>query len=198
VPLSDLAVVRRGVATGANFFFFLTHDEAADMTEGTLSPGLRRLRHVNGDVLDTAEHRRIGKSGKPRWLLTLDDPSLVATPQVQALLADGRRAGVPDRYLSTVRDPWYRLEHVEPPHLLVGAMTNDRLRVVRNVVRAIHSNSMYGIYLNRPSTATNLASWLNSDDGQAAMLTHSRHYSDGLHKLEPRDLLKVTIPPDAR
>lgn len=194
VPLSELAVVRRGVATGANFFFFLTDDEAAELPEGATRRALRRLRHVTGDVLDTDEHRRIGAEGKPTWLLTLDDPKIVGRASVQRLLERGQGAGVPNRYLSTVREPWYLLENVEPPHLLVGIMSKDRLRVVRNVVKAVHSNSMYGIYLNQPSLAKPLADWLNSPAGQASMLSRARHYSDALKKIEPKDLKQTLVP----
>lgn len=194
LPLREIATVRRGVATGANFFFFLTDEVAEHLPEVARKPALRRLRHVGGDVLDTAEHRRIGALGNPRWLLTLTDPDIVDHPAIQRMLELGRDAGVAQRYLSTVREPWYALEHVEPPHLFVGAMTKNRLRVVRNVVKAVHSNSMYGIYLKRPSLAPALATWLNGNEGQAAILSDARHYSDGLKKLEPTDLLRVLVP----
>jgi predicted RNA methylase len=194
VPLSDLGRVRRGVATGANAFFFLTDVEADELPEGAVRPALRRLRHVAGDVLDAAEHRRIGAQGKPRWLLMLDNDAVIATRAVQLLLARGQRAGIPDRYLATVRDPWYLVEDIPPPHLLVAIMTKERLRVVRNVARVTHSNSMYGVYLKKPSLAKPLAAWLNSDEGQRSMLTMTRHYSEGLRKLEPRDLTAVLVP----
>jgi adenine-specific DNA-methyltransferase len=195
VPLGELAVVRRGVATGANFFFFLTDDEAAELPKEATRRALRRLRHVTGDVLDTAAHRRIGAQGKPSWILTLGDPKSVESAAVQRRLAAGEDAGVPDRYLSTVREPWYLLENVEPPHLLCGIMSKDRLRVVRNVVKAVHSNSMYGIYLRQPSLSRPLADWLNSSIGQESLLSQARHYSDGLKKIEPKDLKQALIPP---
>ena len=195
VPLGDVGRVRRGVATGANSFFFLSDDEANALPLGAVRPALQRLRHTTTDVLDTAEHRRIGARGKPRWLLMLNNPAMVATPPVQLLLARGREAGIPGRYLATVRDPWYAIEDIPPPHLLVAIMSKGRLRVVRNVAKVIHSNSMYGIYLHQPALARPLATWLSSYEGQQAMLAEARHYSDGLRKLEPRDLSAVLIPP---
>lgn len=36
--------------------------------------------------------------------------------------------------------------------------------------------------------------WLNSPDGQKAIQSRARHYSDGLLKLEPRDYMAVPIP----
>lgn len=101
---------------------------------------------------------------------------------------------MPHRYLAAVRDPWYLVEDVPPAHLLVTIMTKDQLRVVRNVAGVVHSNSIYGIYLRKPSLAKPLATWLNSDDGQLAMMMRTRHYSEGLRKLEPRDLAATLVP----
>jgi hypothetical protein len=124
----------------------------------------------------------------------LDDPDIVQTPAVAALIVRGRDKGIPYRYLCSVRDPWYLVERIDPAHILVAIMSRSALRVVRNVVHAAHANSMHGIYCKNAKLAKPLAGWLSSDEGQAAMLEQARHYSDGLKKLEPRDLARVLVP----
>jgi hypothetical protein len=54
---------------------------------------------------------------------------------------------------------------------------------------------MYGIYLRQPSLSRPLADWLNSSIGQESLLSQARHYSDGLKKIEPKDLKQALIPP---
>ena len=194
VPLSQLGRVRRGVATGANSFFFLGDADRAKLPDNAVLPALRRLRHVDGDLLGKRQHEDIGRAGLPRWLLWLSDPSAVNHPEVQRVLARGLSDGVTAGYLVSRRNPWYLVEYVEPPQIFVALMSKAKLRAVRNGARAVPSNSMYGIYLNNKSLSGALCSWLNSDDGQDAMYRRARHYSDGLLKLEPSDLLAIRVP----
>lgn len=194
VELAKLGRVRRGVATGANHFFFLDDDDASSVPDRLLRPGVRRLRHVEGDVLGVREHNRIGGAGHPRWLLSLTGPADVRSKAVSTLIEAGVEAGYNDRYLTRDRKDWFVVEHVEAPDLLVALMSKGRFRAVRNVVGAVPSNSMYGIYLNDRSTARELCEWLNSDEGQAAIRACARHYSNGLLKLEPHDYLRVAVP----
>lgn len=196
IALSEMGRVRRGVATGANHFFFLRDDDLNGLPPRVVVPGLRRLRHVVGDTLDEDEHTRIGLAGHPRWLLSLRGPRDVRSKAIQRRLADGVEAGYSDRYLARVREHWYAVEHVDPPDVLVALMTKDRFRAVVNAIKVVPSNSMYGIYLDDPKLAAPLCAWLNTDGGQHALRAHGRHYSNGLLKLEPRDYLFVRVPAD--
>jgi len=194
ILLSEIARVRRGVATGANHFFFLGDEDIEGLPSDVVLPAVRRLRHVVGNELDRDEHDRIGREGLPRWLLSLRGRDDARHPAVRKRLADGIAANYDDRYLARVRDPWYVIERIDPPHLLVAFMTKDRFRGVNNTVQAIPSNSIYGIYLNDPAQASPLRDWINSDEGQDALRVQARHYSNGLFKLEPRDYMQVRVP----
>jgi len=196
VPLSKIARVRRGVATGANHFFFLTDEARADLPEQVLAPGLCRLRHIAGDNLDAEEHARIGAAGHPRWLLSLRGPTDIYSAAVRRRLTTGIEAGYHNRYLTRDREYWYAVEQIDPPHILVSLMTKDRFRAVVNVIDAIPSNSIYGIYMHNQSLVPAVCEWLNSDRGQEALKARARHYSNGLLKLEPRDYLDVRVPDD--
>jgi adenine-specific DNA-methyltransferase len=194
VQLGEFAHVRRGVATGANSFFFLTDAARVNLPDGVTVPALVRLRHVPGVVLDARCHDAIGSQGLPRWLLTLDDNELLSNERTVALLNEGREQGVHLRHLTSLRDQWYQVETVAPPDVFIAPMSKGQLRAVRNEVEATPSNSIYGIYLDDTALATPLTSYLNSLNGQRALKLQGRHYGRSLLKLEPRNLLAVHTP----
>lgn len=193
VPLVNVARVRRGVATGANSFFFLTDAQRRGLPEDAVVPALTRLSHFTGATLTRAAHDEIGRRGYRRWLLRLG--STVTDERLRRLIAEGELLGLHRRYLTALRRPWYSVEHVEPPDILVASMAKGNLRAVNNELSAIPSNSIYGIYLTDKSlSAAALAKWLSSSYGQTLLRSVARHYAGGLYKLEPRDLLKIQIP----
>lgn len=195
--LSDIARVRRGVATGCNAFFFLTDEQARQLPRAAYRPALLRLRHCSGDVLSTAVHDAIGQAGHARWLLWLHDQRIVADVAVQAILEKGRLNRVAEALLCKRRTSWWILEEdIGPPDVILSPMTQTRFRAVRNEARVLPSNSMYGIYLREPSIAgaAALTIWLNQDDGQATLRSIARRYGNGLYKVEPRALRSIQIP----
>ncbi len=193
--LAEIGRIRRGSATGANNFFFLKDIEAKNLPSKALVPGIVRVGHVGGMVLDMRAHNRIGFRGERRWLLYLTDSKLLADDRIKDVIEQGEQAGLHLRYLTSHRKPWYLVEQVSPPHILLGTMAKGHLQAVYNHVQAIPSNAVYGIYLDRnPSIAPKLTTWLNSSAGQQSLHMVGRTYSGGLHKLEPRDLLSIQIP----
>jgi adenine-specific DNA-methyltransferase len=195
VPLDQIARVRRGVATGANEFFLLTK-EARDLLPAKATVrAIRRLRNLAGDRLTLEAHDGLAALGERAWLVLLADPLLRVDPAMSAWLEVAEAAGVKDRYLPSHRDPWYLVEDIEAPDVIVSPMGKGRMRAVLNEVRAVPSNALYGIYLGgNEKLGVRLTAWLNSADGQLALLERARAYGAGLFKLEPRDLLAVTIP----
>jgi hypothetical protein len=85
---------------------------------------------------------------------------------------------------------------VDAPDVIVSPMGKGRMRAFINEARAIPSIALYGIYLGGSSRGLDvrLTQWLNSSEGQAALLERARAYGAGLFKLEPGDLLSVSIP----
>ena len=195
IPLREIARVRRGVATGANSFFLLTDTDRARLPPAAVVRAVRRMRHLSGDRITPEAHDHLGALGERRWLLRLLDPALLDDPAVSELLKAAVAAGVPRRYLASHRDPWYVVESVDPPDLIISPMGKRRMRVIINEVRAIPTNSLYGLYVRGdPATAERLAAWLNEAEGQASLLGVARAYGAGLFKLEPRDLEAVRVP----
>jgi adenine-specific DNA-methyltransferase len=192
VPLSELATVRRGVATGANAVFFLTDAEAARLPANVVTPGTLTLKRFALKELSRATHRSWGGEEMKRWLLTIP-PDLEITGELQAYLERFEDV-VRDRYLPSQRQPWYALGELTRPDLLIGPLSSNNFRVVVNTARAVPSNNLFGITMRNGTRPRVLADWLRSEDGQHALLRASRRYHGGSHKLEPGDLKRVPVP----
>ena len=192
VPLSELAIVRRGVATGANAVFFLNDDEAARLPEEVVTPGVLTLKRFTGKELNRAIHSAWGGDPAKRWLLAIPE-GFEVEGELRAYL-DQVEADVRARFLPSQREPWYVLTNLIRPDLLIGPLSRNGFKVVINTVRAVPSNNLYGITMRDGIRACALADWLRSDDGQQALVRLSRRYHGGSHKLEPGELKRVSVP----
>ena len=191
VPLGQIVTVRRGVATGANHFFFLTDSAAAKLPVKALVTAIPSLRLFNDDVLDEQAHAALGDAGAARWLLAADPK---AVPK-GALLTYVER-GVPevrDRHLCQQREKWWAITDLPRPQLLISPLSKGAFKVVVNSIGAVPSNNLIGITMKGGDAAT-LAEWLRSETGQQALRRVSRQYPGGSYKIEPGDLRKVQLP----
>lgn len=199
IPLSDILRPRRGIATGANHFFFLTQKQALALPEAATRPGLCTLRGTPMDrvVFDRRAWRALARAGARCFLLDLDEHRS-RHPDVAALLELGRAEGLPGRYLCRQRKTWYGLEHMDTPDIILSPLiTAQGLRAVTNGVGAIPSNSLYGLYRQDgvdAVVANRVFAWLLSDAGVRALRGHGRHLSGGSIKLEPRELRTLPVP----
>lgn len=202
VPIGQIAIVRRGVATGANSFFVLTKDDAMALPDGSCVPAISRLRDFHGTLLDKKAHDKLGSNGARCWLLYLDAGGYTA-PGIKKMIDVGVHSKIDQRYLCRTRDPWYAVEKIPAPDILIGPMGKESFRIVINKVGAIPTNTLYGLrfrhrsirYLSQMVQA--LANWLSSAVGQEALRAAARkHHGDGLVKLEPGAVALVRVPAD--
>jgi adenine-specific DNA-methyltransferase len=196
IALGEIATVRRGCATGANRFFFLDDEQAACIPEQALVPAVVKAAHVPGLHLNEAAHEQMGRDGLPRWLLMITDAATLALPEVQKYLALGTAEGVHLGHLTSMRKNWWAVEPVLPPHIVLSPVGRTSFRVIVNGVRAVPSNSLYGLYLKPLShyTAAALAAWLRSDEGQGRLRGVARVYAGGSMKIEPKALRQLRVP----
>ncbi|WP_407646124.1 Eco57I restriction-modification methylase domain-containing protein [Actinacidiphila oryziradicis] len=196
VPLAQLVSIRRGVATGANRFFLRTAAEKDQLPEGVCVQAVSRLRDLPAHSLGVAEHDKLGNDGVRCWLLYLAEQH-TESPMVKKLLQEGEAQKIHERHLCKIRSPWYALEKIVTPDLLIGPMGKDRFRIVINDVGAIPTNTLYGLRLRDSSDTESirrLAQWMSSEQGQDALRTVARQHGDGLLKLEPGPLGTVPVP----
>ncbi|MGX7669652.1 Eco57I restriction-modification methylase domain-containing protein [Plantactinospora sp. DSM 117369] len=199
IPLGTVARIRRGVATGANSYFFLTDERRSEsrLPDKTLRPALVKASHCPVDILTEPTHSRIGQMGLPRWLLDLNgSDAALGDPALREFLAEGRRRGAHNSHLARQRKEWHTVEIVHAPDIFLAPVGKTAHRVILNEVGAVGSNNLYGIYLDSlaPWTAAQLTSWLRSEHGQQCLRFIGREYQGGSVKIEPRALRALPVP----
>jgi SAM-dependent methyltransferase len=198
VRLGELALVRRGTATGDNHFFVLSEAGRRRwrLPGSVLVPAARRLRDFP-TVVDQAALDGLGDSVR-RWMLVADKSRQRASVRLARYLAHGEAAGVGERALCRRRDDWFDLsEDLFVPDVIVGPMSQGAFRFVDNPARAAITNNLYGIRWHADITEdvrTAVVMWLRSVPGQQALTVVARNQGGGLKKIEPGALRHLVLP----
>jgi hypothetical protein len=210
VCLGDLFTIKRGLATGSNDFFILEMEEArrAGIPKEFQRPILPGPRHVPIDVIERDSDGYPLVS--PR--LALIDCSLteheikLRHPSFWKYLQSGKTSGIHETYLASKRRPWYSQEKRPPAPFVctyMGRAGNGRkpFRFIWNKSNATAAN-VYLLLYPKPA----LAAALNETPGlysvvfdhlrsieTDAFVDEGRVYGGGLHKMEPRELERVSL-----
>jgi adenine-specific DNA-methyltransferase len=204
--LTDLFKVQRGLATGANDFFIMTAEQAAEreIPRKFLSPILPGPRYLSVDEINADSHCRPLLDRK-LFLLTCNLPEEEVKafyPALWKYLRAGVKAGIAGRYLCHHRSPWYMQEERLPAPLLctyMGRSDQGRrkpFRFILNHSKATAANVYLMLYpkpalereLRRePTLLRSLWRVLNGLPPEKLMGA-GRVYGGGLYKLEPREL----------
>lgn len=206
--LGDLFTIKRGVATGCNWFFLLTPEKAEryEIPREFLTPILPSPRYLETNEVAADDG---GMPEIQRRLLLLNcgrDEDEVRTnyPSLWRYLEHGVAKGIHQRYLCRHRSPWYIQEVRAPAPLLctyMGRRSGDAspFRFILNWSMATAPNVYLMLYPKGP-----LSSVLTSDPGLLkkvwkalldipgeTLIEHGRVYGGGLYKIEPRELGNV-------
>jgi len=197
--LGDFVNIVRGVATGANEFFFLT-DEQVQKTAIPCEYFVRaigRTRDVPTDEITQRTIESLRALGRPTLLLTLDGGPYEAFPEtVRDYLREGEAMGLPQRPLISQRKPWYRMETRVAPPFLFAYLGRRHSRFIRNTARIIPLTGFLCVYpkSNDPDFLKRLWGILSHPDTIANLVMVGKSYGDGSIKVEPRSLEKLPIP----
>ncbi|CAN0498670.1 unnamed protein product, partial [Phaeothamnion confervicola] len=109
VPLSSYGAPTLGTVTGANDFFAL--DEYTRERVGLREDQLVRIsppgtKHLSGLSLSPSQWERLRYEGLAVWLFRPEDSD--ESEAVQAYVARGEAAGIPNAYKCQIRTPWWR------------------------------------------------------------------------------------------
>jgi len=209
--LSDLFLVKRGLATGSNQFFILSEEEAKrrSLPKEFLKPILPMPRNLVSDEIDADGEGN--PTTRPKLFLLscdLDENELQRRyPSLWRYYQEGLKKGVNKRYLCKHRSPWYSQEERSPAPFLctyLGRSSSNRptpFRFILNHSKAVASNSYLLLY-PKPELAKLLAEqpglyakiWKELKSITSQTLTSvGRVYGGGLHKLEPSELANLPI-----
>ena len=211
MTLGDLFEVRRGLATGANSFFIMTREDARNLGLPTeyLKPVLPSPRHLKTGIVtsDSDGHPMLDSQ-----LVLLDcdlpeDDIRERFLRLHEYLATGIADGVRDRYLPSNRSLWYRQEQRLPAPYLSnymgrGSGEDKPFRFIWNQSQAVATNVYLMLYpkppllplLDDPKSAALVHQALNSLDADELRF-EGRVYGGGLHKIEPKELLRMSAAP---
>lgn len=210
--LGDFFKIKRGLVTGNNNFFILSHEEIKrrKLPIEVFRPILPSPRYLSADEV-SADHA--GNPVLERRLFLLDSQLKEVEiekryPALWDYLKEGKAKGVAERYICQHRSLWYTQDK-RPPSPFVctyigrGDTKNGRpFRFILNHSQATVSNVYLILYpknrleralKNNPSLKRQVWKILNKICPQT-MLNEGRVYGGGLHKLEPKELGKVPAP----
>ena len=189
-----------GIVTGNNKYFTLSPARVREL--GLPRSEVLRLSppgssHLRGLVLSRDMLARLGAQGKATYLFS---PGPTPSPQAQAYIDVGRKAGVDEAYKCRVRKEWFRVPLVRPADLLLTCMNADTPRLTTNQADAHHLNSVHGVYLKAdlralgrdllPLASLNSVTMLNAE-------MVGRSYGGGILKIEPREADVWAMPSPA-
>lgn len=199
VPLSAFARVVRGIATGANEFFFLTAEQIRQhaLEKSYFKRAIGRTRDCPSATVTREDLDKLDRAGRPTWLLSLGKESERDLPAtIRNYLKIGERMGLPTRSLIETRKPWYRMEERTVPGLLFAYLGRRDCRFILNRAGAVPLTGFLCVFPWDESEAYVRKLWraLNHEDTQANLVFVGKSYGGGALKVEPRQLDDLEIP----
>lgn len=197
--LGHFATVMRGIATGANDFFFL-HRKALE-EHGLPSMYFRRAvgrtRDIQSDRFTLEDLNKLDAKGRPTYLLSLDGRALDRLPDsVCAYLAQGKSQGLPEKALILQRKPWYRMEQRATPPILFAYLGRRNARFIRNEAGVLPLTGFLCVFPKKGDTHSveALFETLNAPETIANLRLVGKSYGSGAIKVEPRALERLPLP----
>lgn len=197
--LGDFAKVLRGVATGANDFFFLTDDQVSKLRlpSDFLLPAIGRTRDAPESEITAETIAALKAQGRPTWLLALDGKPLADYPDaVRRYIEYGASLGLPEKPLISQRRPWYKMESRVAPPFLFAYLGRRNSRFIRNHARVIPLTCFLCVYprQNDEDFVDRLREVLNHPETVANLPLIGKSYGSGAVKVEPRALERLPLP----
>ncbi len=199
VTLADFAKVVRGIATGANEFFFLTEAEAVTLgiAEEFLKPAIGRVRDVATDLLSGEMLDHLAAKGRPTRLFAPDNRPLDLYPErTRQYLQQGEQLGINTRTLISTRNPWYKMETRRIPPILFAYLGRRDARFIRNGAGALPLTCFLCVYPHDrdPLSIEKLWHVLSHPLTIANLSLVGKSYGSGAIKVEPRALERLPLP----
>lgn len=205
--LSDYFKIQRGIATGNNSFFIMEKEkiDKLNLPMELFKPILPSSKYLTSDQIDTDENGNPIISPR-KYLLDckLSEEKIQENyPSLWEYLKEGKDK-VSTGYLCSNRKKWYFQEQREPPLFFCTYMgRSDKKKPFRfflNHSKAIASNNFLHLYPNeqlrliiseKPEVAKQVWKMLDNITSES-IISEGRVYGGGLHKVEPKELGKVS------
>ena len=195
IPLSMIASVDRGIATGCNAFFTLSEKtiKMFSIPRQYLKPVIAKASHCQHYDFTYEDWDMLRKKGENVFLFycfSEQPPKLL-----KAYLDYGLRLGVNKRYIPSHRKVWYMVDKRKPAPILALVFSRERMRFVLNKAYALNLTSFHCVYpiFDDEVRLKALLAYLNSNICKELATYYGRIYGTGLRKLEPKDLENLPV-----
>ena len=196
--LRDFATVMRGIASGANEFFFLTKEEARELQipNNFLKLAIGRTRDINDNIITKNHILELEKKGRPTLLLSINERPEKFPKSVIDYLNKGVILGLPNHSLIKQRKPWYKMENRKIPPLLFTYLGRRNSRFIKNEAAVVPLTGFLCVYPKKSTEKYVNALWeiLNHSETLKNLLLVGKSYGSGAVKVEPRNLERLPIP----
>jgi adenine-specific DNA-methyltransferase len=196
--LSDFAQILRGIATGANEFFFLTKQQMQDLN---LNPNyfkraVGRTRDIQKDTITLQDLEDLEEHERPTYLLSLTHEREAQDEILSQYLAKGTALELPKRPLIMQRKPWFKMEKRDVPALLFAYLGRREVRFILNEANVLPLTAFLCVYphFKDKTYITNLWNALNHPDTLDNLQAVGKSYGSGAIKVEPNSLKNLSIP----
>lgn len=194
IPFSLYGKVVRGIATGANNYFCFNQSQAEkhQISSQYLLPCICKSRDVKTLFFRESNFQQLKQEDKQIFLFNAISPEDEA---VKLYIEKGIREKINQKYLTSTRNPWYRLENREVAPIWVSVFHRKGLRFIRNEANISNLTTFHGVYVNPiySHKLDLLFAYLLTDIAQEIFNDYRREYGNGLKKFEPNDLNKAQI-----
>jgi adenine-specific DNA-methyltransferase len=185
----------RGIATGANSFFSLTKSDIESMgiDINNRCKCITKSQQIKKPVFTEDDFHLLYNTGKPVYCFDVSSPQ---KREIYDYIKQGEKLRYHERYLTSKRYPWYKIEHRKPAQILFGVFNRGRLKVVRNFTNAINFTCFHSFYPNifGKQLLNKLFVYLLSNIGQDIIRINKRSYGNNLDKFEPGDINSSLCP----
>ena len=194
IPLSTIASVKRGIATGNNEFFTLSANEINQwkIEKKFLKPVLSRAQSSKNYIFTEKNWKDLVLENKKASLLyCFEEP----TRNLQKYIQIGEKNNVHKKYLCSHRQPWFSMEQRKIAPILASVFNRTSTRFILNQAKALNLAAFHCVYPNFDDDlmTKSLLCYLNSGICAEIQVTARREYGGGLHKFEPKDLEKIPV-----
>jgi len=193
--LGELVTTKRGIATGANRFFLLSQQEADHhgLDTARMDHCVGKTAQVAGISFTDADFEQLAASSEACFLF---NPAGDLTPAEVAYIERGAGLDIPLKHGPRTKAIWYAAEAREPAPIWASTFGRGRMRFIHNAAGVKTLTCFHNVYPQNLDVmqAEALTVLLNSNAMQDAIAVHVRRFTNGLMKLEPRDILDIYVP----
>lgn len=195
--------VSRGIATGANGYFCFNRSRMAaeGLDPSCFSRCVCRSASVETPLFTGADFDELARRDRTVFLLDLKGP---VSGAAAAYLEKGAALGIPQKYLPSIRHPWYAMEQKPPAPIWMTSASRGRIKFVRNLAGARALTTFHLVYLRPEWEALTdlLFCYFLTPIAQELLGRNRKALGNGLQKFQPRDfqeapMLDVTVLSDA-